>query len=67
MRSGRPDFEAALLEVADECSPACGTIGVYVGGPKGMNTAVRLAVARLNGQRRAEGAYFELHQEAVEL
>ena len=67
VHAGRPEFEGQLQEIDGECPPTCGTIGVYVGGPKGLNTAVQLAVSRLNGRRSAAGTYFELHREAVEL
>jgi len=67
VQGGRPDFEGLLREVNEECPPACGTIGVYVGGPKGLNTAVQLAVSNLNARRGAASTYFELHRETVEL
>lgn len=67
VQAGRPDFEGLLREAAEERPPACGTIGVYVGGPKGVNTAVQLAVSRLNSQRSSNNTFFELHRETVEL
>jgi hypothetical protein len=67
VQAGRPDFEGLLREVNEESPPSCGTIGVYVGGPKGLNTAVQLAVSSLNGRRGVADTYYELHREAVEL
>lgn len=64
---GRPDFEGLLQEVSDECPPGCSVMGVYAAGPKGLNTAVQLAVSRLNGRRSTGSTYFELHFETTEL
>ncbi len=65
------------LSTAAPCCPTCSqTPSPLVAplpiltGPPPLMTAVHLAVARLNGgacSGGAEGAYLELHKEAVEL
>ncbi|KAI7837696.1 hypothetical protein COHA_008489 [Chlorella ohadii] len=69
VQQGRPDVEGLLRKAAAEAGPG-NVVGVYAGGPPPLMTAVHLAVARLNGgacSGGAEGAYLELHKEAVEL
>ncbi len=60
---GRPDVGSILHAAALESG--VDTVGVYAGGPAGLMKAVHLAVCQLNGL--AGGAYYELHNESVEL
>lgn len=63
---GRPDVAAYLRTAAGEAR--AGSVGVYTGGPTGLVTSVRLAVAELNDAwAPANDTYFELHEETAEL
>lgn len=61
---GRPDVAAVLRGAAAEAG-ARGVVGVYAGGPAGLMQKVHLTVTQLNDE--PGGAYFELHNESVEL
>jgi hypothetical protein len=58
----RPDVEAVLRAAAADTGAA--SLGVLAGGPRALMRAVHLAVCRLNGEGPA---YYELHNETVEL
>ncbi|GAB4822887.1 hypothetical protein N2152v2_009933 [Parachlorella kessleri] len=60
---GRPDLAGTLHAAALESRAA--TVGVYAGGPEGLMRSVHLTVCQLNS--RQEGAYFDLHNESVQL
>ena len=61
---GRPDVAAALRSAAAEAGDGA-VVGVFAGGPAGLMRSIHLTVCELNSE--GGGAYFELHNESVEL